>query len=43
MVGAQDHAHHRAALQDSYIGVRLAPDGAVIYERLLSRRGRRTA
>jgi GNAT superfamily N-acetyltransferase len=33
-VGAEDAALHRAALQDGYIGVRLAPDRTVVYQRL---------
>ncbi len=35
-VDAQDQARHHAALRDGYIGVRLAADGAVIYQRLTS-------
>jgi hypothetical protein len=33
-VSAPDHARHRAALSDGCIGVRVAADGAVIYQRL---------
>jgi GNAT superfamily N-acetyltransferase len=36
-VAAGDAALHRAALRDGYIGVRLAPDGSVAYQRLLGR------
>jgi hypothetical protein len=36
-IRAQDPWQHQAALQDGYIGVRLASDGAVIYQRLSSR------
>jgi hypothetical protein len=36
-----DPYQHQAALQAGYIGVRLASDGAVIYQRLLSRGVRR--
>jgi hypothetical protein len=35
-IRAQDPSQHQAALRDGYIGVRLAPDGAVIYQRLSS-------
>jgi hypothetical protein len=35
-IRAQDPSQHQAALQDGYIGVRLASDGAVIYQRLFS-------
>ena len=35
-VRAQDPSQHQAALQDGYIGVRFASDGAVIYQRLSS-------
>ena len=34
-VSAHDAFQHQAALQNGYIGVRLASDGAVIYQRLL--------
>lgn len=33
---SQDPSQHQAVLQDGYIGVRLASDGAVIYPRLSS-------
>lgn len=36
-VAAQDQAGHQAALRDGYVGVRLAPDGTVIYQRLAPR------
>lgn len=36
-VGAGDPASHQAALDAGYVGVRLAPDGSVTYERLISR------
>lgn len=36
LVSTRDHARHQAVLQDGYIGVRLASDGAVIYQRLSS-------
>lgn len=35
-VAAQDQARHQAALRGGYIGVRLADDGDVIYQRLIS-------
>jgi GNAT superfamily N-acetyltransferase len=35
-VRAHDHTGHQAALQDGYIGVGLARDGAVLYQRLSS-------
>jgi len=35
-VRAHDHVQHQAASQDGYVGVRLASDGAVIYQRLSS-------
>jgi hypothetical protein len=41
-ISAQDPSQHQAALQDGYIGVRLASDGAVIYQRLSSHGVRRT-
>lgn len=37
-VNAADDSRHHTALRDGYIGVRLAADGAVIYQRLLSHR-----
>jgi GNAT superfamily N-acetyltransferase len=33
-VAAQDQAGHQAALRDGYVGVRMAGDGTVIYQRL---------
>jgi hypothetical protein len=39
----QDPSQHQAALQDGYIGVRLASDGAVIYQRLSSHGLRRAS
>ena len=33
-VSAHDHAGHQAALNDGCIGVRVAADGAVIYQGL---------
>lgn len=36
-IRSQDPSQHQAALQDGYIGVSLASDGAVIYQRLSSR------
>ena len=36
-IRGQDSSQHHAALQVGYIGVRLASNGAVIYQRLLSR------
>jgi hypothetical protein len=41
-ISPQDPSQHQAALQDGYIGVRLASDGAVIYQRLSSHGVRRT-
>jgi len=41
-VGADDAALHRAALRGGYVGVRLAPDGSVTYQRL-HRRAERAA
>ena len=36
VVGASGPAQHHAALQDGYVGVRLAPDQSVIFQRLSS-------
>jgi hypothetical protein len=36
-IRAHDLSQHQAALQDGYIGVRLASDGAVIYQQLSAR------
>lgn len=39
-VGAGDPARHQAALDAGYVGVRLATDGSVTYERLVTLAGR---
>jgi GNAT superfamily N-acetyltransferase len=39
LVRAHDHVQHQAALQAGYIGVRLAPGGAVVYQRLSTAAG----
>jgi ribosomal protein S18 acetylase RimI-like enzyme len=33
-VSSYDHLQHQAALQNGYVGARLAPNGAVVYQRL---------
>jgi hypothetical protein len=38
-VAADDPAGHRAALDAGYVGVRLAPDGSVVYERPVTHGG----
>jgi hypothetical protein len=42
-VSATDPARHRAALDDGRIGVHVAADGAVIYQRLRGSSARRSA